>query len=186
MIIKCGYCHRCLSENEYQVLDRKTRLSKKRAAQPKKYNAKDSDIEELRTMKSGEKHTWLKTHRSEILEYLDDHGDAETRRHYGIARLDILPSVENWEESHNTKQMSKIEILQSTIISLHQEIKLLKSQLPQAIATLPTEEQVKLLTFQLSQAVSKLNSKSTSQELNLSDMYKINADGKPALISKSK
>lgn len=132
-------------------------------------------------MKSGEKHLWLETHRSEILQYLDDHGDDETRRHYGIARLDILPSIENWEENHTRKEIDKIDVLQSTIISLHQEIRLLKSQLPNAIATLPVENQVKLLTFQLSQAVSKLNNKSSSNELNISDMYKINSDGTPIL-----
>jgi hypothetical protein len=149
MIVKCSYCNRCLNDTEYQILNRKVR-TKQRAPTPKTYTAEDSDIAELRT---------------------------ETRRHYGIARLNILQDFEKWNIPYQ-KTMTKTEILESTINSLHDEIRILKSKIPQAISKLPAEDQVKLLTFQLSEAVSKLESKASSDELlNIRNLYSTNPDG---------
>jgi len=176
MIVKCSYCNRCLNDTEYQILNRKVR-TKQRAPTPKTYTAEDSDIAELRTMSGGEKHLWLRNHRDEILEYLEQNGDSETRRHYGIARLNILQDFEKWNIPYQ-KTMTKTEILESTINSLHDEIRILKSKIPQAISKLPAEDQVKLLTFQLSEAVSKLESKASSDELlNIRNLYSTNPDG---------
>ena len=183
MIIRCSYCNKCLNDTEYKILSRKNKgKGKRRTVAIHTYNSKDSDIQELKTMKSGEKHQWLKLHRDEILEYLEENGDAETRRHYGINRLDILQNMEKWNIPYQ-KTMTKTEILESKIITLESEIKSLKKQIPQAISKLSPEDQVKLLTFQLSQAVSKLTGKSNSQELNISNMYKIDTNGKMAKLN---
>jgi len=118
-------------------------------------------------MSGGEKHLWLKNHRDEILEYLEQNGDNETRRHYGIARLDILQDIEKWNIPYH-KTITKNDILEAKISSFESEIRDLKSKLPSALSKLSPEEQVKLLTFQLSDAVSRLqNTRQSSEELRI-------------------
>jgi hypothetical protein len=179
MIIRCSYCNRCLNETEYTILNRKVRTGTKRKLNSfHKYNAKDSDIKELQTMSGGEKHLWLRNHRDEILEYLEQNGDNETRRHYGIARLDILQYIEKWNIPYS-KTITKNEILESTIRILESEIRDLKSKLPSAISKLSPEEQVKLLTFQLSDAVSRLqNTTHANKQLRIDQLYNIDNSGK--------
>lgn len=175
MIIKCGYCHKCLSDNEYQVLARKTRTSKKRQPSPKIYHPSDSDIPELKTMRAGEKHQWLKLHRDIVTTYYQDNGDAETRKHFGISRLDILPELTNWLIMDYKPQLSdseiKIKILEEKNKLLYSEIAMLRSQLPDVIAHLSIEEQIKIYTFKLSEAVRELKISTASEKLNLNDMY---------------
>lgn len=173
IIIKCSYCNRFLSEGEYQIVKRKSKSrTKRRITGIHKYNASDSDIPELRTMKSGEKHLWLKNHRDEVLYYLEQHGDAETRRHFGIHRLDILQNIEQLN-APNPPTITKIEILEAKIHTYKQEIKKLTARLPHNIAKLTPEDQVKLLTFQLAEAVSRLHSKTHSEELRIDNLYKV-------------
>lgn len=178
MIVQCSYCNRCLNEAEYKILDRKVRTpTKRRPIAVHKYTASDSDIEELRTMRAGEKHLWLKNHRDEVLDYLTHNGDAETRRHFGINHLDILPEIENWNIPYR-ETIKKTAILETRIRYLEDEIKELNSKTPQAIAKLSPEEQVKLLTFQLSEAVSRLQIKKHSEkQLRIDEMYRLNTDG---------
>jgi hypothetical protein len=53
----------------------------------------DSDIEELRTLRAGEKRMWLMVHKKEVEDYVDTHDDADCRRHFGITRHDVLSSL---------------------------------------------------------------------------------------------
>jgi hypothetical protein len=168
VIIKCSYCGHFLSEKEFKIVDHKVRIPKRKPVAAHKYHAADSDIEELRTMKSGEKHLWLKYHVMEVLYYLDENGDAETRRHYGISSLDLLEEMGHWDwVLPLRKTITKTEMLEAKIRLCEQEIGELRKQIPSAIAKLSPEEQIKLLTFQLSQAVSKLHIKENRDELRI-------------------
>jgi len=190
MIVKCGYCGRCLSEKEYLVLNRKVRVSKKRKKTCQIFHPSDSDISEIKSLTGGEKHQWLKIHKMEILQYLEENGDAESRRHYGISRIDILPGIEDWQCQDDKKEFSdlklKINILESKNNSLHSQVAMMRALMPDSIEKLSPEEQVKILTFKLYEAVSKLKITRSAADLNLSDMFDLKSDGKITLKEKVK
>ena len=172
MIIRCSYCNRCLNEKEYQVLERKVRTSRKRRPTViRQYHPEDSDIEELRTLKSGARQLWFRAHRAEIIEYLEKNGDEETRRHFGIKGFSVLANIQNYP-SNNNWEYPTIELLKSKIATLESEIRTLRTQLPAAIASLPIEEQVKLYTFKLAEAVQQLKSQ-PRPELLLENLIKV-------------
>lgn len=186
MAIKCNYCGRYLSESELTLVKRKTPVShKRRKTAIEIYHSSDSDIPELQTMKAGQKHQWLKLHKQEVEAYLEENGDAETRRHFGISRLDILPMMHSWQNITYKQEISdsdlKLNILQEEISLLKSEISDLLKRLPETIDKLPVEAQVKLYTFKLSEAVSKLQISTASEQLNIAALIAQGKDAQTAL-----
>lgn len=94
----------------------------------------DSDIEELRGMPGNKKGFWLNTHREEVLSYLEEHGDIETRRHFGIAKAETLDNLKsrwfvgerNKEFTHKDALEGRMLVLEIAIEDLHKEINELK------------------------------------------------------------
>jgi len=100
-----------------------------------KVHSIDSDITELHHLKGGPKQMWLRLHRDEILEYLDVHGEVETRRHYALARdylLTELPQRRSYQPGPDDSIRIKLvdrnefEYLHREVIELRQEVRELK------------------------------------------------------------
>jgi hypothetical protein len=106
---RCIYCNNWLSEKEIVETIRKVRLPKRvnRAHALQTFKASDSDIPELKDgLCSTGKHNWLIDHREEILAYREEYGEAEARRHYGVAQLDglqVLETVSSERKGSNTR-----------------------------------------------------------------------------------
>ena len=88
---------------------------------------------ELRKLKGGAKHKYLRENRREILAYLSTHGECKTLEKYGmtIGTLDRLISDSNTTRqeriSDNDKAMLRIEILQESVNSLSRDMRALES-----------------------------------------------------------
>jgi len=110
------------------------RQRRKPGTLPPRVKSTDSDIVELWGLKGGQKAMYLREHREEILDYLQAHGEVETRRRYGVSRLDVISEVEkNWDFAARHKGITPTEKLKlemaiqaEDIIDLKKEIKELK------------------------------------------------------------
>ena len=81
----------------------------------------DSDLQELWGMNGGQKAFWLRTHREDVLGYLESHDEDETRRHFGIAReYDFEALRKCWDFEAWHKVPTKLEKLE-TLIKIQQE-----------------------------------------------------------------
>lgn len=94
----------------------------------------DAEIPELRGLSGGPKSMWLRTHREQIIEYYDRHGEEATRRRYGIARIDVLeeliirPKTVRFDNPLSTSRLDRYAILEEDIRSLKKEVVELKRQ----------------------------------------------------------
>ena len=90
-------------------------------------------MEELRNLKGGLKHKYLREHRREILGYLSTHGEHKTlaRYHMKIETLDCLLNDSNITRqervSDSDKAMLRIEILQESVNSLNRDMRALEN-----------------------------------------------------------
>jgi|GEM_PF-1705860 len=96
---------------------------------------------ELRKLKGGAKHKYLREHRREILGYLSTHGEYKTLQKYGmtVGTLDRLLSDSNIARqeriSDAEKAMLRIDILQENVNSLNKDMRALENSL-----NVPVEE----------------------------------------------
>jgi hypothetical protein len=120
-------------DSEIAVQRKRGRPRTKRSYTPK-FKATDSDIPELRELKGGSKALWLNLHRDEVLDYLETHGDAETRRFFGLTTHNSLDDLKTrWFFESRHKSVSPIdrlrldvEIVASDNANLRKEIRQLK------------------------------------------------------------
>ena len=102
---------------------------------PLKILSSDSEIPELHGLKGGEKRMWLKIHRDEVLQYLDEHGEEATRRRYALARDYLLSELQQRDSYHpgpddgiriKPVDRNEFEYLHSQVIELRHEVSELK------------------------------------------------------------
>jgi len=111
-------------DSEIAVQRKRGRPRTKRSYTPK-FKATDSDIPELRELKGGSKALWLN---------LETHGDAETRRFFGLTTHNSLDDLKTrWFFESRHKSVSPIdrlrldvEIVASDNANLRKEIRQLK------------------------------------------------------------
>jgi len=105
---------------------------KKPGTLPPRVKSTDSDIPELHGMNGGRKAFYLRAHSAEILDYLQEHGEVETRRHYGINRDDVIKEIEeHWGLNERNKPLSANAKLRLQMNIMEADIKDLKSELHQ-------------------------------------------------------
>lgn len=98
-------------------------------------------MEDLRKLKGGAKHKYLREHRREILGYLSTHGEYKTLQKYGttVGTLDRLlrdNSIPKYERASDVeKVMLRVEILQEKVNSLYGDMRALENSV-----TVPVEE----------------------------------------------
>ena len=117
------------------VIPRKSDRRAKRTYAPK-YKSTDSDIKELHGLTGGQKYLWLGVHRDEVLTYLQAHGDAETRRYYGLTTHRVLDDLKTrWfvESRHRSvsafdRLRTDVDIIATDNANLRKEIRELKEQ----------------------------------------------------------
>jgi hypothetical protein len=101
----------------------------KRSYTPR-YHASDADIPELRTLRAGEKAMWLNVHREEVLAYLAEHGDAETRRHYGLTNHSVLEELsKRWDAEAKHKKLSEAGYLRAEVAILAEDNSNLRAEI---------------------------------------------------------
>lgn len=90
-------------------------------------------MEDLRKLKGGAKHKYLREHRREILGYLSTHGEYKTIQKYGttVGTLDRLlrdNSITKHERaSDSEKLMLRVDILQEKVNSLYRDMRALEN-----------------------------------------------------------
>jgi len=98
-------------------------------------------MEELRKLKGGAKHKYLREHRREILGYLSTHGEYKTLKKYGttIGTLDRLlrdNSIPKYERASDVeKVVLRVDVLQEKVNSLYRDMRALEDSF-----TVPVEE----------------------------------------------
>ena len=120
-------------DSETAVQRKRGRPRTKRPYTPK-FKGTDSDIPELRELKGGQKALWLNLNREIVLDYLEVHGDDETRRHFGLTTHNSLDELKKrWFIESQHKSVSPIdrlrldvEIVASDNANLRKEIRQLK------------------------------------------------------------
>jgi len=90
-------------------------------------------VVELRKLKGGAKHKYLREHRREILGYLSTHGEYKTLQKYGttVGTLDRLlrdNSITKHEKASDAeKLMLRVDILQEKVSSLYRDMRALEN-----------------------------------------------------------
>ncbi len=88
---------------------------------------------ELRKLKGGAKHKYLREHRREILGYLSTHGEYKTLQKYGttVGTLDRLlrdNSITKQERTSDAERvMLRVDILQEKVNSLYRDMRALEN-----------------------------------------------------------
>ena len=88
---------------------------------------------DLRKIKGGAKHKYLREHRREILGYLSTHGEYKTLQKYGttVVTLDRLlrdnSITKNEKASDAEKVMLRVDILQEKVNSLYRDMRALEN-----------------------------------------------------------
>ncbi|MFC1912666.1 hypothetical protein ACFLX7_00490 [Chloroflexota bacterium] len=96
---------------------------------------------DIRKLKGGAKHKYLRENRREILAYLSTHGESKTLRKYvmRVETLDRLISDSNITRQERVSDIDKatlrIEILQESVNSLNRDVRALESSF-----SVPVEE----------------------------------------------
>ena len=90
-------------------------------------------MEELRKLKGGAKHKYLREHRREILGYLSTHGEYKTLQRYGttVGTLDRLLRDNSITKRERTSDveivMLRVDILQEKVNSLYRDMRALEN-----------------------------------------------------------